>query len=106
MQLRGWRVVRVLVHAHDHRVAALHAHLLLVGAASDLLLEERRRDGPGGTAQLIDARQQLHRARLELGREMLHVVAPRQRVGGGRHARFVRQNLLGAQRQCRRSFRG
>src|SRR5687768_1769819 len=39
--------VRELVHADDDGLAAFDAELMLVGAARDLVLEERRRDGAG-----------------------------------------------------------
>ena len=100
------RVVGKLVHTDDHGIAALDALLLLVGAARDLFLEERRGDGLGRSSQFIHALQQLHRLLLELRREMLHEVAPGQGIRRACHSRLVRQDLLGAERDRRRLLRG
>ncbi len=54
---RRRRVVGELVHADDHRLAALDAHLMLVRAARDLLLEERRLDRLRRAAELVDLRR-------------------------------------------------
>src|SRR5206468_12306969 len=74
------------IHADDHRLAALDAKLMLVRRSADLLLEKARFDRARRAAAFVHLREQRHRRRLERVRELLHVVASREGIGGERRA--------------------
>ena len=74
---------------------------MVVRGATDLLLEESLFDGARGATKILYSSEQRERALLERRRELLDVVAPRERIGGARHARLVCHHLLRAQRERR-----
>ena len=83
------------------RLAALDAELILVRAASDLILEERRADRLRRAAQPVDTLEQRERAVARARRERLDVVAAGERIDSERRARLVRDDLLRSQRERR-----
>src|SRR5687768_3599096 len=100
----GWRLLAVAetIHAYDHALTTLHAHLLIVRAARDLLLHEAGRDRLFRAAERVDTTEQLHRASLERVGQLFHVVAARQGICRGCDAALVTEHLLRTERQRRR----
>ena len=91
----------VLVDADDHPLARLDVLLPLERGVLDLPLHEALLDRVHGAAELVDALDQLPRARLELVGERLDVERAAERIGRRGRARLVREDLLRPERDRR-----
>ncbi len=95
----------IAIHAHDHALALLDGTLVFVRRSLNLALHVSGFDGPQHAAQGINLLDGLARQILDLAGQLLDRECTAHRVHRICHARFVRQNLLRAQRQQRRSLR-
>src|SRR5215212_2127296 len=93
------RLVDVLVDADDDVLLLLVALLVAPGRLLDLVLDER--DRVDRAAELVDLRDQLAGALLDLARERLDEVGAGERVDRVGRARLVADDLLRAQRDLR-----
>src|SRR5215218_5798052 len=87
-----------VVDADEDAVAAVVLLLEGVGGVGDLALREAALDGLGHAAELVDLREVLIGAGLELVRQRLDEVRAAERVDRVRRPRLVGDDLLGAQR--------
>src|SRR5437868_12994634 len=102
VQLDGFRLVLLeAVDADDHAFAALDRSLPLEGRLFDLRLDEAPLDRLDGATQLVDARDQVRRARLEVVRQGLDEVRAAERVSSVGRAALRGENLLCAKGELR-----
>src|SRR4051794_8378956 len=94
------------VDADDHALARLDLARVAERGLLDLALDEPRLDRRHRAAELVDARDQLLRARLQLVGQRLDGVGPAERVGDVRAAGLVREDLLRPQSDARGALRG
>ena len=88
------RLGHVLVDADDHPLPRLDVPLPPVGRSLDLALHETLLDRAHGPADLVDALDQLPRARLQLVGERLDVEGAAEWIGRRGRARLVGEDLL------------
>src|SRR5713101_451287 len=95
-------LLREAVDAHYDLLPGFEAPLLPVGLLRDLPLDGAALDGSNHAAQAVDPLDQRRDLRLHPVGEGLDVPGAPERIGDRGHAGFVREDLLGAQRELRR----
>src|SRR5215204_1105886 len=93
-------LARVAVDADDNTFLPLHLALVAEGGLLELALHKALFDGAHAPAQLVYAPDVLPRFLLDGVGERLDVVGASQGVGCAGQASFVRQDLLGAERDA------
>ena len=102
----GLAVVGEGVDADDRALARLDLARPGVGRSLDLGLDEAGLDRRDRAAELVDPADQLERAPLELVGQRLDEVGAAERVGSRDDTDLVREHLLSAERDRRRTLRG
>ena len=95
-----------LIHADDDLLAALDGALIFVRGLLNFALHVSGFDGAQHSAERVDFRDVFLRARFDFVRQLFDGVGAADRVHRIRHAGFVRDDLLRAQRQQRGVFGG
>ena len=95
-----------IIHADHDLLFGLHRALILVRSFGNFFLREAILNGLDHAAHGVEPVKVVERALLHIERELFQEVRAGQRIDGLRHAGFVGNDLLRAQRDARRFLRG